>query len=151
MGGPPGLPAQAQLADDIRQAYFRGGPQPEVDFTLHVGPLPAELGKFTLVVDGQRLESPGEDTVAMKWPGPKPGLVTIAVEEASGNALPEVDYQGDWAWFHALDAASLQAQGDLKIVAHFRVGGHVIPVTIQAANLRHPFGDTRVRRFRCPA
>lgn len=151
VGGPPGLPAQAQLADDIRQAYFRGGPQPEVDFTLHVGPLPAELGKFTLVVDGQRLESPGEDTVAMKWPGPKPGLVTIAVEEASGNALPEVDYQGDWAWFHALDAASLQAQGDLKIVAHFRVGGHVVPVTIQAANLRHPFGDTRVRRFRCPA
>lgn len=151
VGGPPGLPAQAQLADDIRQAYFRNGPQPEVDFTLHVGPLPAELGKFTLVVDGQRLESPGEDTVAMKWPGPKPGQVTLSAQDASGNPLPDVDYQGDWAWFHALDAANLQAQGDLRIVARFRVGGHVVPVTIQPANLRHPFADTRVRRFRCPA
>lgn len=148
--GPANLPAQAQLADDIRQAYFRGGPQPEVDFTVRVGPLPPALRSFRLVVDGQTLASPSEDAVAMKWPGPKPGQVIVSAEDATGAKLADLDYEGEWAWFHALDAAGVQAQGDLRLVARFTVGGHAVPVTIQPSNLRHPFGDARVRRFRCP-
>ncbi len=153
VGGPPGLLAEAQLADDIRQAYFRGGNQPEVDFIMLAPKLDPAIGKLVIVVDGQKVEYPSgsSDSTAMKWPGPQPGHVTISESDANGASLGTLDYQGDWALFRALQAAHLQRQSDLRFVASFNVGGHIAEVTIQASSLKHPFLDTRVQRFRCGA
>jgi type VI secretion system protein ImpL len=152
VAGPPGLLAQAQLADAIKQMYFRNnGSTPEVDFTLAAPQLGDGIGKLAITVDGQTFEYQpgGASSMAMKWPGPQPGRVTISAWDASGNLLSTFDYQGDWAFFHALQAAHLQKQSDLRYLATFDFGGHAAKIAVQAGNLRNPFLDTTVQRFRC--
>jgi type VI secretion system protein ImpL len=152
VAGSPGMLAQMQLADTIKQIYFRNnGSTPEVDFTLAAPSLDPGIGKLALTIDGQKFEyQPGStSTMGMKWPGPQPGHVSISAWDTSGNLLSTFDYQGDWAFFHALQAANLQRQSDLRYLASFNFGGHVAKVTLQADNLKNPFLNTAVQRFRC--
>jgi len=152
VAGSPGMLAQAQAADAIKQMYFRNnGSMPEVDFTLMAPSLDAGIGKFAITVDGQKFEyQPGStSSMSMKWPGPQPGHVSVSAWDASGTLLSTFDYQGDWAFFHALQAANLQRQSDLRYVASFNFGGHIAKITIQADNLKNPFLNTTVQRFRC--
>jgi type VI secretion system protein ImpL len=105
-------------------------------------------------IDGQRFEyKAGEAStpVAMRWPGPTPGTTRISAWDSAGNPLPALDYPGEWGWFHALDAASLQRRTETRFGANFGFGGAHATVDIEASNLHNPFGDTSVRRFRCPA
>ena len=152
VAGSPGMLAQMQTADAIKQMYFRNnGSTPEVDFTLVAPSLDAGIGKFSMIVDGQKFEyQPGSaSSMSMKWPGPQPGHVSVSAWDASGTLLSTFDYQGDWAFFHALQAANLQRQSDVRYVASFNFGGHIAKVTIQADNLKNPFLNTTVQRFRC--
>jgi type VI secretion system protein ImpL len=146
--------AQAQLADAIRQAYFRDGATPQVNFTLSVTTPPAGIGRLLIELDGQRFEyKAGEDSapMAMRWPGPTPGTTRISAWDTAGNPLPVLEYPGEWGWFHALDAAALQRRTETRFGAGFGFGGVRANVDIEASSLRNPFGDTSVRRFRCPA
>jgi type VI secretion system protein ImpL len=152
VSGSPGMLAQMQLADSIKQMYFRNnGATPEVDFTLVAPSLDPGIGKLAITIDGQKFEyQPGStSSMGMKWPGPQPGHVSISAWDTSGNLLSTFDYQGDWAFFHAMQAANLQKQSDLRYLASFNFGGHVAKVTVQADNLKNPFLNTTVQRFRC--
>ena len=151
VAGPPGLLAQAQMADDIRQMYFRGGNVPEVDFTVTAPQLGAGIAKLEFDVDGQKFDyqAGSASSMAMKWPGPQPGHVTVSAWDASGTLISTFDYQGDWAFFRALQAAHLQKQSDLRFMATFDFGGHMAKLVIQADNLKNPFLNTEVQRFRC--
>lgn len=152
VAGPPGMLAQMQLADSIRQMYFPGSSSmPEVDFTLVAPQLDNGIGKLSIDVEGQDFTyQPGAaSSMAMKWPGPKPGSVTISAWDPSGTLLSAFNYQGDWAFFRALQAANLQKESSLRFVASFNFGGHVAKVTLQAGNLKNPFLNTAVQRFRC--
>jgi len=145
--------AQAQLADAIRQAYFRDGPAPQVGFTLSITTPPAGIGRLLVEIDGQKFEyKAGEDSapVAMRWPGPTPGSTRVSAWDTAGNPLPVLEYPGEWGWFHALDAASLQRRTETRFGASFGFGSVRANVDIEASSLRNPFGDTSVRRFRCP-
>jgi type VI secretion system protein ImpL len=105
-------------------------------------------------VDGQVFEYKAGETVApvaMHWPGPKPGLTRISAWDATGRALPVLVYPGPWGLFHALDAAALQRRTDTRFGATFNFGDARAVVDIEAASVRNPFGDSSVRRFRCPA
>jgi type VI secretion system protein ImpL len=152
VAGPPGMLAQMQLADTIKQLYFHDGAgTPEADFTVGSPQLDSGIGKFAIDVEGQTFTwQPGAaSSMAMKWPGPKPGNVTVSAWDTSGTLLSAFNYQGDWAFFRALQAANLQKESSLRYVASFNFGGHVAKVTIQAGNLRNPFLNTAVQRFRC--
>ncbi|MFK2891845.1 type VI secretion system membrane subunit TssM [Dyella flagellata] len=152
ISGSPGMLAQMQLADTIKQMYFRNnGSIPEVDFTLAAPSLDPGIGKLAVTIDGQKFEyQPGNaSSMGMKWPGPQPGHVTISAWDSSGNLLSTFDYQGDWAFFHAMQAANLQRQSDLRYQASFNFGGHVAKLIVQADNLKNPFLNTAVQRFRC--
>jgi type VI secretion system protein ImpL len=146
--------AQAQLADAIRQAYFRDGPTPQVGFTLSIVTPPPGVGRLLIEIDGQRFEyKAGEAStpVTMHWPGPMPGTTRISAWDSGGNPLPVLDYPGEWGWFHALDAASMQRRTETRFGASFGFGAAHVTVDIEAASLHNPFGDTSVRRFRCPS
>jgi type VI secretion system protein ImpL len=89
--------------------------------------------------------------MAMTWPGPQPGQVVVSAFDAAGQPVgPPLRYQGDWALFHALDAAHLQKQGDMRYLASFDFSGHEVKLPIQPASLKNPFLNGEVRRFRCP-
>ncbi|HET7561236.1 MAG TPA: type VI secretion system membrane subunit TssM [Rhodanobacteraceae bacterium] len=152
VAGPPGVLYEAQLADEIKQAYFHtGANQPEVDFTIANPQLGDGIGKLVIDIDGQTFTyTPGAPSrMAMKWPGPKPGLATVSAWDTSGNLLSTFSYPGDWAFFRALDAGHLQKQSDLSFVATFNFGGHVAKFSVLAGSLKNPFLNTAVRRFRC--
>jgi len=151
VAGPAGVLQEAQAADDIRQMYFRGGNLPEVDFTLLAPTLDAGIGKLAITIDGQKYEYQpgGAASGQMKWPGPQPGQVSISAWDTTGTLLSTYAYQGDWALFRALQAAHLQKQSDLRYMATFQFGGHAAKVVVQASNLKNPFLNTEVQRFRC--
>ncbi|HJW06191.1 MAG TPA: type VI secretion system membrane subunit TssM [Rhodanobacter sp.] len=151
VGGSAGMLAQLQGADRIKQMFFRSGNMPEVDFTLLTPVLDAGIGKLVIEVDGQKYEYQpgGASNVAMKWPGPTPGRVSISAYDPAGTLLTTFDYHGDWAFFRALQAANLQKQSDLRFVASFNFGGHVAKVTLQANNLKNPFLSNALSSFRC--
>nr|WP_241093326.1 type VI secretion system membrane subunit TssM [Xanthomonas sp.] len=151
LAGAPGLPAQLQLAERIRQKYFRGAAMPEVGFTLLAPTLGEGVARLTVDIEGQQYDyrPGGIDSKPMKWPGPTPGHVSIAAFGSDGAALGRLDYQGDWALFRALQAGDLQNPSDLRFVARFDVGGHAVQLPLRAGNLRHPFLDADVRRFAC--
>ncbi|MCX7514341.1 type VI secretion system membrane subunit TssM [Frateuria sp. STR12] len=152
VSGSASMLAQMQLADSIKQMYFRNGSAvPEVGFTLVAPVLAPGIGRFSIAVDGQTFDyKPGNNTsMAMKWPGPTPGQVKVAAWDTAGNLLSSYDYQGDWAFFHALQAAHLARQSDLRYQAHFDFGGQAVQLVVQASNLKNPFLNTQVQRFRC--
>ncbi|WP_311239908.1 MULTISPECIES: type VI secretion system membrane subunit TssM [unclassified Xanthomonas] len=149
--GAPGLPVQLQLAQRIRQKYFRGGPTPQIGFTVLAPTLGEGVTRLTLDIEGQRYDyQPGAaQSMPMIWPGPVPGHVSIAAFGADGVALGTLDYQGDWALFRALQAGHLENPSDLRFVASFALGGHDVQVPLRAGNLRHPFLDSDVQQFAC--
>jgi type VI secretion system protein ImpL len=88
-------------------------------------------------------------TQSMTWPGARPGLVRIAAWDASGQALPVIEYRGAWAWFRALQAGHLRRSGDLDYTANLALGNAALQVDVQPASLRHPFAASAVQRFSC--
>ncbi|CAB3770065.1 type VI secretion system membrane subunit TssM [Paraburkholderia solisilvae] len=153
MAAPDWLLATAQNADQIRQSYFRSGAQIQVGFTLLAPQLDPAIARLSVEIDGQKYDSAtgGAAGSAMTWPGPQPGRVVISAFDTAGQPVgAPLQYQGDWALFHALDAAHLQKQGDLRYVASFDFGGHVVQLPLQPASLTNPFLNGEVRRFRCP-
>jgi type VI secretion system protein ImpL len=151
--GPPAVLATAQSADEIRQSYFRGGAAPQVGFTLLAPQLDPAIAKLTVEIDGQKYEyaAGGPASSAMTWPGPQPGRVTVSAFDTAGKPVgTPLQVQGDWALFHALDAAHLQKQGDLRYLASFDFDGHIARLPIEPASLKNPFLNAEVRRFRCP-
>jgi type VI secretion system protein ImpL len=173
--GPDQVLSTAQTADDIRQMYFRGGPQIQVGFTLLAPQLDPAIAKLTVEIDGQKYEYPtsgasgasgangasaasgagGAGSVSasapMTWPGPQPGRVVFSAFDTAGQPIgTPLQYQGEWALFHALDAAHLQKQDDLHFIANLDFGGHTVQLPIQPASLKNPFLNGEVRRFRCP-
>ncbi|MBP0590318.1 type VI secretion system membrane subunit TssM [Paraburkholderia sp. LEh10] len=151
--GPVAVLSEAQTADDIRQIYFRNGAQLQVGFTLLAPQLDPAIAKLTVEIDGQKYDyaANGAASMPMTWPGPQPGHVVISAFDTSGQPIgAPLKFDGDWAFFHALDAAHLQKQGDLRYLASFDFAGHAAKLPIAPASLKSPFLNDEVRRFRCP-
>jgi type VI secretion system protein ImpL len=165
-GAPPGpdrVLAGAQVADEIRQIFFRNGAQVQVGFTLLAPQFEAPVARVLVEIDGQKYDytangeagagtsSGAASSAALTWPGPQPGHVTISAFDSANHPLGvPLRFDGEWAFFHALDAGHLQKQGDLRYLASFAFDGHPVTVPIQPASLRNPFVNDEVRRFRCP-
>ncbi|MFC4729758.1 type VI secretion system membrane subunit TssM [Coralloluteibacterium thermophilus] len=151
VAGPAGLPAQMQLADRIKRSYFRDGNLPEVGFSLLAPALGDGLAKVVVEIDGQTWEAGagGDASAMLRWPGPAPGRAAIVGYDAAGVEVGRIVRQGEWALFRLLQAGGLQRESDLRFVARFDLGGRSVALPVQAGNLRHPFLDTSVQRFRC--
>ena len=156
-GGPAGettsMLQQFELAQQIRDNYFGpSGQMPEQTFTLVTGDLDKSATRFKLELDGQALEYRFGPPVSQQvhWPGPVPGNAAVTFEDASG-ARPYLAFQGPWAWFRLLDAASAHAESDVKIDVQFQTGGHQASIIIEAASIRNAFQKSLLRQFRCGA
>lgn len=147
----PALPAHMQLADAIKRKYFRDGNLPEVGFTLLAPELGDGVSRLDIDIDGQHYDyrEGAPPSMPMRWPGPTPGRVSFTAFDAAGKRLGGVVYLGDWAFIRALQASQLRAESDLRYVATLDLEGHRAQLPLQAANLRHPFLDGDVSRFRC--
>ena len=150
-GASPAMLRQFEAAEQIRQRYFgSAAPLPELQFTLTPVELDREANRFSLEVDGQTLDyrhGPVR-SLPVKWPGPAPGAAAMTLEDRAGVQANR-SFQGPWAWFRLLDAATLKAQTDVRIDAVLQLGGHQATVVIEPASSRNPYQGTGVRQFRC--
>jgi type VI secretion system protein ImpL len=153
--GPPGASSamlrQFELAQQIRERYFGpAGQAPEQQFTLTPGELDAGAARFTLEVDGQTLDYRHGPirSIPGRWPGPAPGTASVTFEDSSG-ARPNLTFQGPWAWFRLLEAASLHAESDVRFAETFQAGGHQGTVILEPTSIRNPYQTSLVRQFRC--
>ncbi len=152
IGGSAALLKQFQQAQRIREVYFKPGSQtPEARFNLTPDTLDAAATRFTLDLDGQRLEyrhGPLESK-AMVWPGAGGiGQAVIAFEERSGSG-PSVVKQGPWAWFRALEGAQVKRVSDTRVAVGFVAGTHSMHVILDAASSRNPFVRDELAGFQC--
>jgi type VI secretion system protein ImpL len=149
--GISGILGRFQLAQQIRETFFRpGGQQPEVRFTLTPESLDDVSRRFVLEVDGQQFEYRHGPirTVSMTWPNGPSGQAA-AVFEAEGGAGANLPFQGSWAWFRLLEKATVQPQSDVKYKLQFNVGGRSAIVIMEAATIRNPFARPELLRFNC--
>ncbi len=150
-GASTGMLRQFEMVQQIRELYFGpGGQSPEQQFTLTPGDLDAAATRFTLEMDGQTLDYRHGPVRSMpvKWPGPAPGAAAATFEDRNG-AHPNLTFQGPWAWFRLLDAATLRAESDVRFDAAFQNGGHQATVIIEATSIRNPYQKSPVHQFRC--
>ncbi len=150
-GASTGMLRQFEMVQQIRELYFGpGGQSPEQQFTLTPGDLDAGATRFTLEMDGQTLDYRHGPVRSMlvKWPGPSPGAAAATFEDRSG-AHPNLNFQGPWAWFRLLDAATIRAESDVRFDAAFQNSGHQATVIIEATSIRNPYQKSPVHQFRC--
>lgn len=144
----------SRVADDIREAYFRESPTPTVTFSLLVDHLPDGVARVVIDIDGQSLEYRRDEypvPVSFAWPGPRPGLTRIQAWDVDDKPLHGLTFTGEWSWFHALDAATLETRTETRFGVTFLLDGKELVIGMEALSLHHPFGGSTVRRFRCPA
>jgi type VI secretion system protein ImpL len=152
IGGSAALLAQFQAADRLRQLFFApgGGQVPAARFTLTPDELDADVDRFRLEVDGQSMEyhhGPPQ-AVSMSWPGGAVGMAIVTFELHNG-AHPQIAYQGPWALFRLLDAATVEPKSGTEFLLTFRSNGKQARLLMEAASIRNPFGHADVTRFRC--
>jgi len=143
--------AQFERARRIRDLYFPPGAQlPQVRFNLVPAYLDANATRLVVELDGQSFEyrHGPERRFAAVWPGEASGVAAVSVEMRAGSR-PNLVFQGPWAWFRLLDAASLSAQSDVRYSASFQIGGAQAKLLLEAASIRNPFMKPDLQEFRC--
>jgi type VI secretion system protein ImpL len=140
---------QFQLAQRIREVFFKTGNKPEIHFNITPDSLDAAVSRFSLDVDGQSLEyrhGPLQ-TRTFTWPGGAAGHAAVAFD--AGGAPELASFQGPWAWFRALDQAKIQPQSQTRFLVTFTQANHSARVMIEATSVRNPFVRNELQSFRC--
>ncbi len=154
----PGVLAQFERADRIRQMFFTPGSKtPELRFSvrlLHLDPLAT---RFYINIDGLELEvrPNAEKKSPVVWPGPQQGVAQYSLEDNATAPDPKGFQQTPWAWFRLIDYSRLphgegQPESDLVSVLRFEDGRHQAQVRIDASNATsNPFAADDWRQFKC--
>jgi type VI secretion system protein ImpL len=151
IAAPDSMLREFEAAQVIRDTFFRpGGQLPEVRFNVAPSYLDAGATRFVMELDGQTVEyrhGPERNSLLV-WPGPMPGMGAISFEDRT-DAHPNTTFAGPWALFRMLDAATVQADSDVRYRATFRAGSNEARVVIEATSIRNPFTKSALRQFRC--
>ena len=151
MGLPASIPVQFEAVDRVRQQYFRqGAADPEVRFTLMPESLDADVQRFVLEAGGQSFEYAHGPQArwALKWPSDAAQMVVATFDTGAGPGSSVV-FDGPWAMFRMLDAASLTPASEVRHRVSLVSGGHSAQLMLEASSIRNPFNTPAVARFRC--
>jgi type VI secretion system protein ImpL len=145
---------QFERAAAIRDTYFRGGGQmPSMTFDLVPLGTDPPVNQLTLELGGKRITYNNEPArpTRMQWPGAdQNGDVRIEMSPAvaGDNALQG---QGPWAWFKALDRATMTPTDRAeRFQIEFKIGSRVAVYELTATSAYNPFRFAELDQFRCP-
>ena len=145
---------QFHYASQIREAFFAGGPQPQIQFQITPYGLSDKARSVLLEVHGQQIafkHRGGLPTpMAVTWPGTV-GLARVSFEPARRNTESVLSRDGPWAWFRLLDAAEIRSLNvaDRKRV-NFIVGERLAIFDLQVSSVINPFALPALTKFSCP-
>ena len=144
--------ATFQNADRIKQMFFGAGQlTPTVSFSLKPVDMDAEVTRFSLDLDGQRIDYRHGPTRSSKlqWPGPDgPNRTRVRFEVADGGSLVETE-DGAWAFYRILDKASIATgsqRNQLKV--SFKKKSHSARYTLTTDSGVNPFRRAELSKFR---
>jgi type VI protein secretion system component VasK len=131
---------------------------PRLAFTVRLSGLDPLATRFYLNLDDQRSQvMPGaEMRWPVVWPGDpqKPGILITAFEDRVAAPEQALAFEGPWAWFELIDAATpsapAQPEGDLATALRVQTKYHSVMITIEASDARrNPFAARDWRQFGC--
>jgi type VI secretion system protein ImpL len=150
-GLPVSIPQQFEQIERIRQQFFRpGAGEPELRLTLSPESLDANVQRFVLELNGERLEYAHGPLPRwpVKWPAQASEQVVVTFDTGAGPGASTV-YEGPWALFRFLDASSLAPQNDVRFRLDVNAGGAGARLLLDAGSVRNPFAKPLLSRFKC--
>jgi type VI secretion system protein ImpL len=163
----PTLLRQFQHAAQIRDAFFAGGPLPQIMITVYPPVLSGSGVSAKLEVAGQTATSQAGTSVssqAMTWPAgggrsavifsvdPQP-VATSGFLGSTPSEPPQpavLERNGAWSLFRLLDAGAPVRRGD-RLIATFVVGWRELQYQFSFGSRLNPYNLPALREFRCPA
>ena len=153
LGISDGVLVQFQHAAAIRDAFFGGGPSPQLRFQVTPQALDPDARSVSWEIDGTTVAFAQRDDprpVAVTWPGGV-GLSEVRFERPKRNSVNELRRDGPWALFRILDAAAVRPTNAAdRTRVTFNVGGRIAIFELQAGSLINPFAMASLSRFSCP-
>jgi type VI secretion system protein ImpL len=148
---PASIPVQFELIERIRQQFFRpSAADPELKVTLSPSYLDANVQRFVLEANGERLEYAHgpQPRWSVKWPAQAAEQVVVTFDSGSGPGASET-YEGPWALFRFIDATNPTPQTDVRFQLNVNGGGSAARLLLDAGSVRNPFAAPLLARFRC--
>uniref|UniRef100_UPI001177B77C type VI secretion system membrane subunit TssM n=1 Tax=Crenothrix polyspora TaxID=360316 RepID=UPI001177B77C len=143
---------QFQIADTIKNVFFRMGKAPTVSFKLKPLSMSSSIEQFMLDVDGQVLtyaHGPIQP-MDMKWPGPNnSGQVRIELlPPQEGNS--GLSKEGPWALFRLFEQAKMARTSNPSVFfVAFNLQGREAKFELNANSAINPFQLSDLQAFRC--
>lgn len=144
----PGILAQLEEAQALRETFFANGDRPELKFTVTIADVDTMATRFVLNIDGQVFEDRRGGRAAATWPGDNAGVASAIFEDRTGNPSG-VKFEGPWALFRLFDAAQPRRESETRTRLTFRGKGHEAHVVIEATSLGHPLAHREWQGFAC--
>jgi type VI secretion system protein ImpL len=143
---------QFQIADTIKNVFFRMGKAPTVSFKLKPLTMSTNIEQFMLDVDGQTLtyaHGPLQP-MEMKWPGPNnSGQVRIELlPPLEGNS--GLSKEGPWALFRLFEQAKMTKTSNPTVFfVTFNLQGREAKFELNANSAINPFQLADLQAFKC--
>ncbi len=144
---------QLRRASTIKSMFFQDGTQqPLIRFSLKPVYLDAEVRRFTLTLNDQRIRySHGPvKTSQMEWPGPGESGKVLIVFERFGAGRFSIIKDGPWAWFKILDDSTIVRKAADQALVAFQTAGLKARYQLRASSVTNPFTSHELVKFRCP-
>jgi type VI secretion system protein ImpL len=149
----PGLLRGFQQASQIRDAFFAGGPQPQIAITVYPPVLSGTGVTAKFEMNGQTVTTQAGTSVspqAVNWPaGGGRSAVALSYDPPVG-APATLERSGAWSFFRLLDAGAPTPRAD-RLIATFIVGGRELQYQFSFGSRLNPYTLPALREFRCPA
>ncbi|MBC7944271.1 MAG: type VI secretion system membrane subunit TssM [Burkholderiales bacterium] len=155
MGGTSNTLLQFQLAQTIRDVFFRGGGK-AASMRLEFKPMEmdASITHFVLDIDGQLIKySHGPQVpTPVQWPGPRGNTqVRLQLSPPSAGGTSGQMTEGPWALFRMFDRAKIDATGQPeKFFITFNVDGRKARFEVVTSSVQNPFRLRELDQFQCP-
>ncbi|MEW9921686.1 type VI secretion system membrane subunit TssM [Marimonas sp. MJW-29] len=154
LGISPAVLEQLQYAAEIRDAFFAGGPTPQVQFQITPEALDPKADSVQLTIGSQNIlfetRRPNNTPVAITWPGTV-GLAGVVFQPNLRDAESQLAKDGPWAWFRLLDAAEIRRTNVAdRTRVIFNVAGRIAIYQLQSGSVINPFALPALSKFSCP-
>ncbi len=144
---------QMRRADTIRSVFFRkSASAPAVDFTLKPRQMDSSVRRFELSIGDQKVRYSHGPKLPnnLTWPANSETTVRMLFEDIN-ETLRDKTFTGEWAFFRALDALSIEKTGKAsQFYVTFDVEGRKANYELTAKSFLNPFESSWMRSYRCP-
>jgi type VI secretion system protein ImpL len=149
---PAALIALQQAAIIQRMFYPVEQAKPALEFKLLPLAIDARITSLSLVINGQQLSYPADDTsLTVIWPGDKNMPEAKLVYQDQTGTHPVVDFKGPWALFRLLQQGTLLASKDPKhFVLAMNVNTKLIQLELISKEPLSPFTRDLLSQFILP-